>query len=283
MIDTMSAPPFHISLAQWSLHRAYDDGSMEPLDFARTAHERFGIDAVEYVNGFFPNRAADPGFVEELRRRADEHGVRSLLIMVDRAGDLGDPDAAGRRGAVADHRPWIEAAATLGCHAVRVNARSVGPPDVQRELVADGLRALVEIASPMGIDVLVENHGGLSSNGAWLASVMDAVDHPGCGTLPDFGNFLVDPERDVWYDRYLGVRQLMPHAKAVSAKSHDFDDDGNEVNTDFRRMMGIVLEAGYRGFVGIEYEGDGLPEPVGVERTRDLLYRIRRELGDTGD
>jgi sugar phosphate isomerase/epimerase len=148
----------------------------------------------------------------------------------------------------------------------------------QQELAADGLRRLCELAEPYGINVIVENHGGLSSNGTWLAGVMDQVDHPRVGTLPDFGNFRIRREPDAWYDRYQGVRELMPYAKAVSAKSHAFGEDGNETETDFERMMRIVLDAGYRGYVGIEYEGDGLSEREGVRRTRDLLVRVREDL-----
>jgi sugar phosphate isomerase/epimerase len=157
-----------------------------------------------------------------------------------------------------------------------VNARSDPSLDAEEQanLAADGLRRLCERADPEGIDVLVENHGGISSNGAWLASVMKRVSHPRIGTLPDFGNFKIRSDPEEWYDRYQGVRELMPFAKAVSAKSHDFDAEGNEASTDYARMMSIVLEAGYHGYVGIEYEGERLPEPTGVELTRKLLLRV---------
>jgi sugar phosphate isomerase/epimerase len=157
-----------------------------------------------------------------------------------------------------------------------VNAQSAGTPEEQRDRAADGLRRLTEFAAPRGINVIVENHGGLSSNGAWLASVIRRVNHPRCGTLPDFGNFRVAD--DEWYDRYVGVAELMPFAKAVSAKSHEFDAQGNEVRTDYERMMRIVLDAGYRGYVGIEYEGDGLSEPDGIRATKRLLERVRDRL-----
>jgi sugar phosphate isomerase/epimerase len=269
-------PLFSISLAEWSLHRTLGAGALDHLDFPRTARHDFGIDAVEYVNSLFEDRSTAAGYLAELKTRCDANGVRSVLIMCDGEGAIGDPDGAARRQAVENHRRWIEAARFLGCHSIRVNAQSTGSPDEQRRLAADGLRALVELAAPSGIGVIVENHGGVSSNGAWLASVIRAVDHPACGTLPDFGNF--DLGDGTTYDRYQGVAELMPYAKAVSAKSHAFDERGDERGTDFLRMMRIVLGAGYHGHVGIEYEGTELPEADGIRSTKRLLERVREAL-----
>ena len=267
---------YKISLAEWSLHRTLFDGELDHLEFAQTAREDFGIEAVEYVNQFFKDKADDRAYLRKMKARAEDAGVRSLLIMVDGEGHLGDPDESERMEAVENHYPWVEAADYLGCHAIRVNARSEGSYQEQLRLAADGLRRLAEFADDYDISVLVENHGGLSSNGEWLAAVMERADHPLVGTLPDFGNFDVSETRQ--YDRYKGVREMMPYAEAVSAKSHVFDDDGDEVNTDYRRMMQIVLDAGYHGYVGIEYEGDDLAEPAGIMATKQLLQRIRREL-----
>ena len=267
-------PVFDISLAQWSLHRMLFAGKLETLRFGAFARERFGIEAVEYVNSFFKDKARDRAYLDELKARAE--GVRHLLIMVDGEGALGHPDPDQRARAVENHYRWVEAARHLGCHSIRVNAQSEGTPLQQRDRAADGLRRLVEFADGHGINVIVENHGGLSSNGAWLASVIRQVDHPRCGTLPDFGNFHLGD--GTWYDRYRGVEELMPFAKALSAKSHDFDADGNETSTDFRRMMRIVLDAGYRGYVGIEYEGERLSEVEGIAATKRLLERVRDEL-----
>ena len=271
-------PLFTISLAQWSLHRTLFDGALDPLDFARTARSDFGIDAVEYVNVFFLDRATDAAYLREMKARAEGEGVRSLLIMCDREGSLGDPDPDRRTEAVENHHKWVDAAAFLGCHSIRVNARSEGAYDEQMRLAADGLRRLCAYGDAAGINVLVENHGGLSSNAAWLAGVMERVDHPRCGTLPDFGNFRI--EGDTWYDRYEGVEELMPYARAVSAKSHAFDADGWETSTDYLRMMRIVLDAGYRGYVGIEYEGQALSEAEGIRATKALLLRVRDALAD---
>jgi len=268
--------PFGISLAQWSLHRKLRAGELDALDFPRYARERFDIRAVEYVNQFFADKATDFAYLRELARRAEDQGVRSLLIMIDGEGALAAADELERRRAVHNHFRWIAAAAFLGCHSIRVNAAGAADWEDGIARAADSLRQLAEIGDSYGVNVIVENHGGLSSNGAWLASVMRKADHPRVGTLPDFGNFSLG--NGEWYDRYRGVEEMMPFAKAVSAKSHDFDEQGNETHTDYRRMLGIVLAAGYHGFIGVEYEGDQLSEDEGVLRTRDLLLRLRAEL-----
>ena len=269
-------PLFEISLAEWSLHRALFAKKLDNLDFARVAMEDYGINAVEYVNQFFKSKARDQAYLEDMKKRAADLGVKSLLIMIDGEGALGDADAARRTKAVENHYPWVEAAKFLGCHSIRVNAQSSGSPEEAQKLAADGLRRVSEFAASAGINVIVENHGGLSSNGAWLAGAIKLVNLPNCGTLPDFGNFNLGGGRE--YDRYQGVEELMPYAKAVSAKSHDFDAAGNETHTDYRRMMKIVLAADYHGYVGIEYEGSKLPEPDGIKATKQLLEKVRDEL-----
>lgn len=274
-------PLFEISLAQWSLHRAFFEGAIDALDFAHTAKNDFGLDAVEYVNVFFQDRAGDFAYLRELKTRADDLGVRSLLIMVDNEGQLADVDDAARRRAVEQHFKWIAAAGYLGCHSIRVNAGGGGSAEDQAARAAESLVRLAEMGADYGVDVIVENHGGRSSDGAWLADVMRRADDERVGTLPDFGNFRIEGE--TWYDRYQGVGELMPFAKAVSAKSHAFDDQGNETGTDFRKMLRIVLAAGYRGYVGVEYEGSAHAEPEGVRLTRDLLLRVRDELATEFD
>lgn len=273
---------FDISLAQWSLHRMLFADELDPLDFARFARDEIGIEAIEYVNTFYKDKATDFVYLEDLKKRADDQGVSSLLIMIDREGDLGVPNEHRRIEAVENHYRWVDAAKFLGCHSIRVNAKSAGLPAVQQQLVADGLRRLTDYAAPHDLNVLVENHGGLSSNAQWLAGVMTLVDHPNCGTLPDFGNFCLDWEkRDdpaMWYDRYEGVKAMMPWAKAVSAKSNEFDEHGNDTQTDYEKMMRIVLDAGYRGYVGIEYEGEDPDEASGIRATKALLKRVRETL-----
>lgn len=307
-----SQPIYKISLAEWSLNsllfnpniRRMDFDEIIPmfknnyeniiagaeisnLDFPAKARE-LGIDGVEYVNQFFFNKAQDTEYLNELKKRCDSEGVESLLIMCDLEGELGHPEQAERMKAVENHYKWVDAAQALGCHSIRVNASSQGSYEEQQKLAADGLSALAEHAEQAGINVLVENHGGLSSNGEWLAGVMKAVDNPRLGTLPDFGNFCIrrdgytpenpNPECQESYDRYQGVEELMPFAEGVSAKTHDFNEQGQEVHTDYEKMMRIVLDAGYRGYVGIEYEGNNMDAIEGVKATKSLLENVREKL-----
>lgn len=269
-------PAFKVSLAEWSLHRTIFDKKLDNLDFAKTAKQEFGIDAIEYVNQFFKDKGNDSKYLADLKTRASDQGVKTLLIMIDGEGKLGDPDEQKRKQAVENHYKWVEAAKFLGCHSIRVNAASDGSYDEQIKLAADGLQSLTEFGAKHKINVLVENHGGLSSNGKWLSSVIQRVGLTNCGTLPDFGNFNIDSSTT--YDRYQGVRELMPFAKAVSAKSHEFDKDGNETQTDYFKMMKIVLDAEYRGYVGIEFEGKNLDEYEGIRATKRLLDRVRESL-----
>lgn len=263
-----AARKFKISLAQWSLHKALFSKKMTNLDFAQQATTVYGIDAVEYVNQFFKDKAKDPKYLGEMKTRSEDQNVKNVLIMIDDEGFLGDPDDAKRTKAVENHYQWVEAAKFLGCHSIRVNAYSKGTPEEQAKLAADGLRRVAEFATPHQINVIVENHGGLSSNGEWLAGVMKTVNLPNCGTLPDFGNFKE-------YDRYKGVEEMMPFAKGVSAKSYDFDAEGNDTKIDYGRMIKIVLDAGYNGYIGIEYEGSRLSEPDGIRATKKLLERYQ--------
>ena len=265
---------FKISLAQWSLHRSLFNKEIDNFDFIRLTKTKYKISAVEYVNTFFFDKAEDKNYLNEMNQIAKDFDVKNLLIMCDNEGNLGDPDKKNREKAVENHYKWVNAAKTLGCHSIRVNAKSEGEYNDQIRLASDGLRMLSEFADSIGINILVENHGGLSSNGKWLSQVMKTVDHSRIGTLPDFGNFKID-DNDV-YDRYVGVKELMPFAKAVSAKSHEFDKDGNEVHTDYNKMMKIVLDSGYSGYVGIEYEGLNHTESDGIMLTKNLLEKIQK-------
>ncbi|WP_444913017.1 sugar phosphate isomerase/epimerase family protein [Microbulbifer sp. PAAF003] len=269
IITNTPGGPVKISLAQWSLHRQLRSGALKVLDFPIKARKEFAIDAVEYVNQFFADKARDQNFLSALRVRAIDHGVKSLLIMVDAEGDLGNPNASERQLAVENHFQWVEAAKYLGCHSIRVNAGGQGSSREVSSACRDGLRALSEFALDFDINIVVENHGGYSSNGLWLSQLLQSVDMPNCGSLPDFGNF-----GD--YDRYLGVEQLMPFARGISAKSFSFDKRGNETNTDFARMLRIIQKAGYKGHIGIEYEGAG-GEDWGINATKELLLRLSRQ------
>ena len=273
-------PIFEISLAEWSINRLIFGGEMDHLDFAPEARRR-GIGAVEYVNQFFMDKAEDRAYLREMKTRADNEGVISLLIMCDSEGILGHPDEGERIQAVNNHKKWVEAATYLGCHTVRVNgyssARAGGTADFDEDmkLVADGLRRLCEFADPYGISVVIENHGGFSSNGKWLSGVIKMADHPGAGTLPDFGNFRINDSES--YDSYRGIKELMPYATGVSVKPLVWDDDYNHTDLDYERMMRIVLDAGYRGYCGIEYEL-GPPEWEGIMQMKKALMDARDRL-----
>ena len=271
-------PLYQISLAEWSLHKALFGKKMDHMDFPAVASKDYGIQGIELVNQFFMDKANNGNYLSEFKKRADDLGVKILLIMVDDEGNLGDADRAKQTQAVANHHKWVDAAKFFGCHSVRVNAETggIGSFEDQQKRAAEGLRMLSEYGAKQGLNIIVENHGHLSSNGEWLAGVMRLVNLKNCGTLPDFGNF--DLGNGQTYDRYKGVQEMMPFAKAVSAKSHDFDAAGNEIHTDYRRMMKIVLDAGYRGWVGIEYEGEKHPESEGIRLTKALLEKVHQEL-----
>ena len=267
-----SKPLFDLSLAEWSLHRTLRSKKMTNLDFPRVTKEKFGITAVEYVNQFFKDKATDQKYLTELKTRCDDLGVSSLLIMIDGEGHLGEAEESRRQKVIDNHKKWVEAAKFLGCHSIRVNAHGVGKSDEEKAAnTTKGLRELSEFGQTHGINVIVENHGGLSSNGKWLSKVLKDVGLPNCGSLPDFGNFGS-------YDRYVGIKELMPFAKGVSAKSHNFDAKGNETKTDYVKALQLVLDAGYRGHVGIEYEGRKISEEEGILATKKLLLAVRDQL-----
>ena len=281
-------PLFKISLAQWSLnHRFFkrEEPHLDNLEFAKVARG-FGIEAIEYVNQFFFDKAKDQKYLAEMKKRAKDEGVETLLIMCDREGRLGDSDKAKRRQAVENHFKWADAAKFFGCHSIRVNAATDAKKtfEEQQKTAAEGLSQLEEYAGgKLGLNVIVENHGGLSSHGKWLVGVMKLANNKRIGTLPDFGNFRVGQAGVGWYDRYQGVKELMPFAKAVSAKSHGFDPKrpfvtfGGDHETDYLKMMRIVLDAGYRGWVGIESGGKG-NQAKGVELTKQMLERCHEKL-----
>ncbi len=251
---------------------------MKNIDFPKFIRD-CGCEGAEYVNTLMYNKARNEKYLAELNKVCKGEGVRSVLIMCDSEGETGAPDKAERIKTVENHKKWIDTAAILGCHSIRVNAGSKGSYEEQQKLVTDGLHMLCEYGDTKGINILVENHGGISSNGKWLSEVMKMVNHKRIGTLPDFGNFKIKSNPDEWYDRYLGVRELMPFAKGVSAKSQKFNEEGEEVDSDYHRLMRIVEEAGYHGFVGIEYEGEQYPDRKGgVLATKKLLEKCMAEL-----
>lgn len=270
---------FKISLAQWSVNRLLFNKKMDNLDFAILA-KKHGISAVEYVNQFFMDKAKDTAYLKEMKTRAEGEGVTSVLIMCDNEGKLGARDQSERMETVENHKKWVEAAKFLGCHSIRVNGYSFTRYSTDKKdfaesqkLVADGLRSLCEFADTMDINVMIENHGGFSSDAKWLSGVMKAADHPRAGTLPDFGNFLMyrnEGEKTLSYDSYKGVKQLMPYAKGVSVKPTVWDGKGNQSQLDYEKMLSIVLKAGYHGYCGIEHGEQG--------RIWESIVEVREEL-----
>jgi sugar phosphate isomerase/epimerase len=277
---------FKISLAQWSLHKALFSKKLSALDFPVTAKKDFGAEGVEYVNQFFKDKAKDMEFLKALKQRADDNGIKNILIMIDGEGSLADKNQATRIKAVENHYKWIEAAKFLGCHSIRVNLHGEGTENEWKSASIDGLGRLTEFGSKNKINVIVENHGSYSSNGKLLTDVIRQVNNKRCGTLPDFGNFCIRREKgDMWespcvefYDKYKGVEEMLPYAKGVSAKSLDFDADGNETTIDFRKMLKLVKDSGYNGYIGIEYEGERMSEEEGIRATKKLLEKVRVEL-----
>ena len=277
---------FKISLAQWSLHRSFNDNKLKAEEFPVIAKERFNIDAVEYVNGLYSKYATNSEFWGELKQRADDHGVKSLLMMVDDEGDLGNPNEKKRKKAVDNHYKWVDHANILGCHSIRVNGFGDGNKEVVANALVDGMGSLAEYAAKLNINVVIENHGLYSSNGKWVADVITKIGMDNCGTLPDFGNFCTarkwgstqDGTCPEVYDRYLGVKEMLPFAKGVSAKSYRFNDKGQETTIDYGKMLSIVKESGFAGHIGIEYEGNELSEPDGIIATKNLLISEGKKL-----
>lgn len=289
--ETMDAEPFFkLSLAQWSMHKMIREDGVDPYSFAEKA-KNWGFEGLEYVSQLYDPELSDANyseeamaaFVEKSNAEAKKHGLKNVLIMIDGQGNLAVSDEAERNETVEKHKKWVDAAAAMGCHAIRVNLNGSTDPEEWKKNSVDGLTKLATYAKTKNINVLVENHGGLSSNGALHAEVMEMVNMDNCGTLPDFGNFCMTRKPDSWdclesYDKYKGVKELMPYAKAVSAKSNNFDEQGYDTGIDYVKMLQMVKDAGYTGYIGVEYEGSELSEEAGIIATKELLLKASKEL-----
>jgi sugar phosphate isomerase/epimerase len=277
-------PELRISLAQWSIHRALEEGTLKAADFAAIA-KKYDISAVEYVNGFYRDHANDEAYWNTLKKSADDNGVKSLLIMVDEEGDLANPDTTARAKAVENHFKWVNAANLVGCHSIRVNAFGEGSKEETQKAMADAMSKLGEYAAPLNINILIENHGLHSSDGKWVSEIIKQVNMPNCGTLPDFGNWCLSAKWgttqiacDEVYNRYEGVNDLLPFAKGVSAKSYEFNDTGEETRIDYSRMLQLVKDSGFGGYVGIEFEGFNMTEHDGIVATKKLLENTWKKI-----
>jgi len=276
---------FEIGLAEWSLNKALDKGDITNMEFPSIAKNEYGINIVEYVNQFFMDKATDKKYLNELFSRTQDLGVINHLIMIDDEGDLGNTDQSKRNIAVDNHKKWVEAAKFLGCDSIRVNAQGEGSMESVSNAAIEGLGSLADFALDYDINVIVENHGGYSSDGKWLLNVIEKTSRNNIGTLPDFGNFCISgawgstqEECSNKYDKYLGVKEMMPYAKSVSAKSYDFDDEGNCMETDFYKMLEIVKKSGYNKYISIEYEGTRLSEYEGIRKTKELLEKVGKSI-----
>lgn len=282
-------PFFKLSLAQWSIHNMINEKGVDPYSFAEKA-KQWGFAGLEYVSQLYKDvedanysDEAMANFIEKSNTEAKKHGMKNVLIMIDRQGNMAVDDDKERNETVEKHKKWVDAAAAMGCHAIRVNLAGSDVPEQWKKNSKDSLTKLATYAKEKNINILVENHGGLSSNGALLAEVMQLVNMDNCGTLPDFGNFCITRKPDSWdceveYDKYEGVKELMPYAKAVSAKTHNFDAQGNETEIDYVRMLQMVKDNGYKGFIGVEYEGNEIGEEAGIMATKNLLIKAAQEV-----
>ena len=282
------APFFKLSLAQWSLHKMIEDGKMDPFDFAQKANE-LGFEGIEYVSQLYSKKLEDmsmDALLDSLKTKSEQYKVKNVLIMIDGEGDLSSPEEVKRNEAIENHKKWVDAAKFLGCHSIRVNTFGTNDPEEWVKSTEDGLRKLSEYAATKSINVLVENHGWLSSDAPKVVEVIKAVNMPNCGTLPDFGNWCVkrkDGEKwgeclEEYPDIYKGMELIMPFAKAVSAKSYDFNETGDETKIDYTKMLQIVKDAGYSGYIGIEYEGERLSEEAGIIATKNLLIGASKKI-----
>jgi len=277
--------PLKISLAQWSLHRNFFEGKLDPIDFAAIARETYGLDAIEYVNQFYVDSSRDEKFWLKMKERADQAGVNSLLIMVDDEGELGTASEKERRKAVENHHKWVDAASILGCHSIRVNAFGESDRELFRTSMVDGLGRLAEYAAQSDIHIIIENHGLFSSDARLIVDIVKQTGMSNVGTFPDFGNWCLSAkwgstqgECEKAYDRYQGVSEMMPYAKAVSAKSYNFNEKGEDAIIDYYKMLEIVKKSEYEGYIGIEYEGEVVGEHEGILATRALMEKAWNSL-----
>ena len=278
--ENMTQSPKY-SLAQWSFNRELFSGKMTTVDYIKVAGE-MGFDGVEYVSQFFQDKVEDFAFLDSLNAATKEAGIKSLLIMVDEVGNLGASNIEERNKALENCKKWVKAAKYLGCSSIRVNAHGDGTPEEMKNACIDGIGRLAAWSRQEGITIIIENHGGISNNGAWLASLLEALSEYRVGSLPDFDNWCTARENGkLWgapcterYDRYEGLIELMPYAKSLSVKSFDFDEEGNETSMDYAKIFEIVQESGYNGYMGIEFEGHDLPSKEGIKKTRELVEKV---------
>ena len=265
-----------IGLQMYSFAPLIMQGKFDLLGFPDLVKNTYGINGAEYWSIPFMGRENDKDFLNDIKRRSDDNGVDNLIILVDdidiktmQSGpSLASSNKNDRDTAIDYHKKWIDVAKEIGCHSIRVNLKS-DESDNKKILdnSSESISRLIEFSKQDNISIVIENHGGITADADWLVSLIKNVDNKYVGTLPDFGdyNFCVDRGAlnfdDIGkvcknqYDKYLGVKKLMPYAKGVSAKSHEFGKDGEELSTNYSRMIKIISESNYKGYITIEYEG----------------------------
>ena len=265
-----------IGLQMYSFAPLIMQGKFDLLGFPDLVKNTYGINGAEYWSIPFMGRENDRDFLNDLKRRSDDNGVDNLIILVDdidiktmQSGpSLASSNKNDRDTAIDYHKKWVDVAKNIGCHSIRINLRSEEENDQKiLENSSESISKLIEFSKQDIISIVIENHGGITGDADWLVSLMKNVDSKHLGTLPDFGTYNFCIKRgnlnfqslsencEDQYDKYLGVKKLMPYAKGVSAKSHEFDKDGEELSTNYSRMIKIISESNYKGYITIEYEG----------------------------
>ena len=284
---------FKLSLAQWSLNKAIRGGEMSPYLFAEKS-KNLGFTGLEYVNQLYDDvmksedkSSSIKNFILKNNQLASDNGMDNVLIMIDEEGDLAGEDEEQRLKSIDNHKLWIDTAAEMNCTSVRLNLYGSKDIETWKALSIESLTKLGEHAKGTGLNVIVENHGRITSNIPELMNAINGVNMDNVGTLPDFGNFCMADEGygsvfdgtcETVYDFYKGVKEMMPKAFAVSAKSNDFDENGDEKTIDYTKMLKIVKSFGYTGYIGVEYEGERLSEVEGIKATRDLLIKVGQSI-----
>jgi len=294
-----------ISLQVYSFAPLMMAGKFDLKDFPEMVRNTYQLDGAEYWSIAFTGRENNEAFLKELKQKSDDNGVNNTIILVDDINILtmeSGPSLASlsseeRSRAIDFHKIWVDTAAKIDCHSIRINLKSNdGTAEEVQEVCSESISKLIEYSSQSNISVVLENHGGLTGNGKWLSGLIKNINNEFVGSLPDFGDFNfcqtrgdlnfanVDRECEMKYDKYLGVEELIPYAKGISAKSHDFDKNGSETKTDYKRMMEIIKNSDFSGYISIEYEGamlsmllnrdSYLSSHDGILATKSLLEKL---------
>ncbi len=271
-----------IGLSTWSLHRhmgpikrqvVTDTGEKHEwteeypedvslLDFAGFARKEYGLTHLELIQMSFPSTEAS--YLKKLRSAVEAAEAVIENVPID-VGDICELAPERRAEHVRNIKSWMDVAAAIGSRAVRVNTGPSREGSDALALAVESCKRLAEHADKLGLNVLIENHGGISSDPQLLKQLIESVSTERMGACPDFGGF----DEAIRYD---GLQKIMPLAKLVHAKSYAFDEHGEETAIDYARCMQIVKNSGFSGVLSIEYEGDGNASE-GIKKTKELILR----------